>query len=69
MPDPNAQHREEPKSARVGTIGIMIAFIVVALLIALYWFVFHGSKNTHPEVAPSTWLSIYPNTIYVLPNC
>jgi flagellar basal body-associated protein FliL len=48
--------REESKSSRVLIISLLIAFAILALCVAAYYYTFHGSKKQVPAVSPSAVL-------------
>ena len=45
--------REESKSGRYLIIALMLAFALLSLAIAAYYYTFHGYKKQRPAVAPS----------------
>ena len=47
------KNREEPKSGRYLVIALMLAFILLSLAVAAYYYTFHGYKKQRPAVAPS----------------
>jgi flagellar basal body-associated protein FliL len=47
------KRREEPKSGRYLVIALMLAFILLSLAVAAYYYTFHGYKKQRPAVAPS----------------
>jgi flagellar basal body-associated protein FliL len=47
------ESREEPKTARIFIIAILIIFAVLAICVAAYYYTFHGYKKQKPAVAPT----------------
>ncbi|HEY1464405.1 MAG TPA: hypothetical protein VGF44_13395 [Terriglobales bacterium] len=47
------QHRQEPKSGRYLIVALMLAFLLLSLAVAAYYYTFHGYKKQRPAVAPN----------------
>lgn len=47
------ESKEESKSSRILIIVLLIAFAVLAVCVAAYYYTFHGYKKQKPAVAPS----------------
>lgn len=47
------ESKQEPRTARVWIIALLIAFAILALGVAAYYYTFHGYKKQQPAVAPA----------------
>jgi hypothetical protein len=47
------QSRQESRTARIWIIAVLIAFAILAICVAAYYYTFHGYKKQRPAVAPA----------------
>lgn len=54
--------REESKTSRALIVALLIAFAILALCVAAYYYTFHGYKKQVPAVAPSAIVILIAQT-------
>ena len=47
------ESKQESRTARIWIIAVLIAFAILAICVAAYYYAFHGYKKQHPAVAPA----------------
>jgi hypothetical protein len=50
------QSKQESRTARIWIIALLIAFAILAICVAAYYYTFHGYKKQQPTVAPSAMI-------------
>lgn len=47
------ESKQESRTARIWIIAVLIAFAILAVCVAAYYYTFHGYKKQRPAVAPT----------------
>lgn len=47
------QSKQESRTARIWIIAVLMAFAILAICVAAYYYTFHGYKKQRPAVAPA----------------
>lgn len=47
------ESKQESRTARIWIIAVLIAFAILAVCVAAYYYTFHGYKKQRPAVAPA----------------
>ena len=47
------ESKQESRAARIWIIALLIAFAILAICVAAYYYTFHGYKKQRPAVAPT----------------
>ncbi len=53
------QSRQESRTARIWIIAVLIAFAILAICVAAYYYTFHGYKKQQPAVAPAAVIVLF----------
>jgi hypothetical protein len=53
------QSKQESRAARIWIIAVLIAFAILAICVAAYYYTFHGYKKQRPAVAPSAIIVLF----------
>jgi flagellar basal body-associated protein FliL len=50
------ESKHESRTARIWIIAVLIAFAILAICVAAYYYTFHGYKKQRPAVAPTAMI-------------